>query len=100
MVVEVPAVYDKDDLLHARNLREVVRHLVRGQGLARARRMPDEARLRAAIRVGVHGIADGLNRMDLVRTQQDDGLALTVEDRILRHHLVRSGDRQDRLGKR
>ena len=59
--------------------------------------MPDVAGLTAAARVGIDGVADGFDSMNLVGPQHDEGFPFTVEDRILGNHAVRCRDGQDGL---
>lgn len=99
LVVQIAAVDDEDDFADARQLGQVMGHLVRGQGLAGARRVPDVARMAAAVGVGIDGVADGFDGVDLVRPQHNERLPFAVEDRILRNHAVRRRDGKDGLGK-
>ena len=64
-----------------------------------ASKVPDVAGLTAAARVGIDGVADGFDSMNLVGPQHDEGFPFTVEDRILGNHAVRRRDGKDRLGK-
>ena len=61
--------------------------------------MPDIAGLRTVSGIRIDGIADGSNRMDLIRTQHDERLALAVEHGIHRNHLMRRRDGEHLLGK-
>ena len=96
---QIAAVDDEDDFADARQLAQVVGHFVGRQGLARTCRVPDIAGLTAAARVGIDGVADGFDSMNLVGPQHDEGFPFTVEDRILGNHAVRRRDGKDRLGK-
>ena len=99
LVVQIAAVDDEDDFADTRQLGQVMGHLVGRQGLAGTRRMPDVARMTAAVRVGIDGVADGFDGVDLVRPQHNQRLPFTVEDGVLGDHAVRRRDRQDGLGK-
>ena len=56
--------------------------------------MPDIARLLTA-----RGFLHGLDGMDLVGTQEDDGFLAIVDDRVLHDHLVGPGDGEDLMSK-
>ena len=99
LVVQVAAVDDEDDFADARQLSQVMGYFVGRQGLAGARRVPDVARMAAAVRVGIDGVADGFDGVDLVRPQHNERLPFAVEDGVLGNHAVRRRDRQDGLGK-
>ena len=99
LVIQVAAVDDEDDFADAWQLAQVVGHFVGRQGLARTRRVPDIAGLTAAACVGIDGITDGFDGVNLVRPQHDEGFPFTVEDRVLRNHAMRRRDGKDCLGK-
>ena len=56
--------------------------------------MPDIARLLTA-----RGFLHGLDGMDLVRTQEDEGFLAIVDDRVLHDHLMGPGDGEDLMSK-
>ena len=56
--------------------------------------MPDIARLLAT-----RGFLYSLDGMDLVGTQEDEGLLAIVDDRVLHDHLVGPRDREDLMSK-
>ena len=99
LVVQIAAVDDEDDFADARQLGQVMGYLVGRQGLAGTRRMPDVARMAAAVRVGIDGVADGFDGVDLVRPQHNERLPFAVEDGVLGDHAVRCRDGQDSFSK-
>ena len=49
--------------------------------------------------MATRGFLYSLDGMDLVRTQEDEGLLAIVDDRVLHDHLVGPRDGEDLMGK-
>ena len=78
-----------------RNIHEKIsRGLIGSHSLAGAGGMPDKAG-QASFRRLPHG----LDRMNLIRPQEQQALRIIVQDSILRHHFMRCRNSQDRLRK-
>ena len=90
LLVKVFAVNEENRLVDARDKREILGYGIGSQRLARTGRMPDKARLLSGRRP-----LDRLNGMDLIGPQQDELMALGINDTVMTNHLMRRRNPQD-----